>query len=98
MPDDEKVKAALDDFENEKFADAKDKLADVVKSKRDEFLKKELKLQKDISPKEEEPEGDEEEKEEEPEGDEEEPEDKDEKKKMRKRVAKAIKKKQKEED
>jgi len=94
--DDERVKAALDDFENDKFADAKDKLADVVRKKRDDFLKKELKLQKDISPKEE-PKGDDDQ-EEELEGDLEGADDDDEEKKaMRKRVSKALKKKQEEE-
>lgn len=51
MPlDDEKVKAALDDFEADKFLDAKDKLSAEIARARDEFLQKALELKGEINP------------------------------------------------
>lgn len=92
--DSEKVKDALDDFEDDKFTDAKEKLSDVIGKARDEFLKKALNL-KGEPEKREEPED---EKEKEETKDDAEKEDasskEDEKKARKKRVSKAIKKKQ----
>ncbi len=51
MPlDDEKVKAALDDFEADKFLDAKEKLSAEIARARDEFLQKALELKGEINP------------------------------------------------
>ena len=96
MPvDDEKVKAALDDFEEEKFSDAKEKLSAEIKKAKNEFLKDKLKLKGDVEDVEDEEEKEEEgEKEEKGEDEKEEKEEKKEKKATKKRVAKAIKKKQ----
>ena len=89
--DSEKVKDALDDFENDKFSDAKEKLSDVVKNARDEFLKKTLKLKGDKEEKKDDVKDDE--KDVDADSDEKD----DEKMKRKKRVSKAIKKKEKEE-
>lgn len=93
MPmDDEKVKAALDDFEEEKFSDAKEKLSAEIKKAKNEFLKDKLKLKSDVEDVEDEKDEEgEDEKDEKGDGEEEEKEDK---KATKKRVAKAIKKKQ----
>lgn len=99
MPvDDEKVKDALDDFEDDKFSDAKEKLAGEIKKVRDEFLKSKLKLQKDLEGK---PEEEEEDSKDDAEGEDEDSKEKDQdqddadddKQKRKKRVSKAIKKK-----
>jgi len=96
MPvDDEKIKAALDDFEDEKFSDAKDKISGEVKKLRDEFLKDKLKLKGDLADKEEEEEEkSDDDKDEKEEKSDDADDDKDDKKALKKRVAKAIKKKQ----
>ena len=47
---DEKVKAALDDFEADKFLDAKEKLSAEIARARDEFLQKALELKGEINP------------------------------------------------
>lgn len=48
--DKEKIKKALDHFENDKFVDAKDIISQEIKGKRDEFIKDKLGLQNDINP------------------------------------------------
>ena len=103
MPlDDEKVKAALDDFEADKFLDAKDKLSAEIARARDEFLQKALELKGEISP---DPEEEDDEKDEN--GDEngdddddngDEDEDDEEKKKRKERVKARLAAKKKEED
>lgn len=95
--DNEKVKDALDDFEDDKFTDAKEKLSDVIGKARDDFLKKALNL-KGEPEKKEEPEDKEDEKEEKETKDDAKEKDasskEDEKKANKKRISKAIKKKQ----
>ena len=95
MPvDDEKVKDALDDFEDDKFTDAKEKLASEIGKARDEFLKAKLKLQQDLEDKAEKEEEDSKDDAEYKDDDsEEEDETGDDKKKRKKRISKAIKKK-----
>ena len=97
--DDEKVKDALDDFEDEKFSDAKEKIAGEIKKARDDFLKAKLQLQKDLEDREEKEEDaqDDAEGEDEDSDEEEEESDDDKKKERKKRISKAIKKKQEEE-
>lgn len=48
--DDNVIKSALDDFENDSFIDAKEKLKGEISKARDEFLKQKLGLEKDITP------------------------------------------------
>jgi hypothetical protein len=51
MPlDDKIIKAALDDFEADKFLDAKEKLSAEIARARDEFLQKALELKGEINP------------------------------------------------
>ena len=88
--DDEKIKAALDDFEDDNFLDAKEKLSKEIAKARDEFLEKALELKDKLNPEEEEEEEEEKEEEEE---EEEEEEDEEEKAKRRKRVQQSLKKK-----
>jgi hypothetical protein len=57
--DKEKIKKALDNFENDKFVDAKEIIAQEIKDKRNEFLKNKLGLNKDFEPKQKEENGDE---------------------------------------
>jgi hypothetical protein len=102
MPlDDEKIKAALDDFEADKFLDAKDKLSAEIARARDEFLQKALELKGEINP---DPEEEEDEKEEEDAEDDSEDEDEDseeedeEKRKRKERVKARLAAKKKEED
>jgi len=45
------VKQVLDDFENDDFVGAKEKLQDLVRTARDVRLKEKLGLEKDINPK-----------------------------------------------
>ena len=68
MPvDDEKIKGALDDFENDEFLSAKEKLSAEIARVRDEFLEKALELRGKIG--DEEPEDDSEEEDDELEAD-----------------------------
>lgn len=46
--DNEKIKQALDSFENDKFTDAKDVLSQEIKDRRDDFLQKKLELKDGI--------------------------------------------------
>jgi len=92
MPlDDEKVKAALDDFEADKFLDAKDKLSAEIARARDEFLQKALELKGEINPdpEEEDDETEEEEAEDDTEEEDEDSEEEDEEKRKRKERVKA---------
>lgn len=100
MPvDDEKIKAALDDFEDDNFLDAKEKLAKEIAKARDEFLEKALELKNKLNPEPEEDEEETEEPEDDPEDEDEDPEDEDkEKEERRKRVQKSLKKKEKEDE
>jgi len=51
MPvDKEKIKAALDSFEEDSFTDAKDILKGEISKHRDGWLKDKLELQNDINP------------------------------------------------
>lgn len=45
------VKEVLDDFENDNFVGAKEKLQDLVRNARDTYLKGKLGLEKDVTPK-----------------------------------------------
>ena len=47
--DNEQIKKALDNFENDKFTDAKDVLSKVISDKRDSYLKDKLGLKNDIN-------------------------------------------------
>ena len=47
--DNDKIKKALDHFENDEFVDAKEILTKEIKSKRDEFVKDKVGLKDDIS-------------------------------------------------
>jgi hypothetical protein len=49
--DKEKIKKALDHFENDEFVDAKDIISQEIAGKRDEFIKDKLGLANDINPK-----------------------------------------------
>ena len=49
--DKEKIKKALDHFENDEFVDAKDIISQEISGKRDEFIKDKLGLSNDINPK-----------------------------------------------
>lgn len=46
----EKIKKALDHFENDEFVDAKDIIKQEISGKRDEFIKDKLGLANDINP------------------------------------------------
>jgi len=48
--DKEKIKAALDDFEDDKFSDAKDILKGEISKQKNEWLKSKLELKDDIDP------------------------------------------------
>lgn len=48
--DDEKIKAAIDSFEEEDFMTSKDVLSGEIKTARDVFLKDKLGLEDDITP------------------------------------------------
>ena len=48
--DKEKIKAALDDFEDDKFSDAKDVLKGEISKHKNEWLKSKLELKDDIDP------------------------------------------------
>jgi hypothetical protein len=92
MPlDDEKVKAALDDFEADKFLDAKDKLSAEIARARDEFLQKTLELKGEINPdpEEEEDETEEDDTEDDTEDEDDDSEEEDEEKRKRKERVKA---------
>lgn len=62
MPiDREKIKKALDDFENDDFVSSKEKLKDEIKKAKEEYVKNKTGIEKDLSPhKEEEESGDDE--------------------------------------
>lgn len=49
--DKEQIKKAIDNFEKDKFTDAKEIIAKEIADKRDEFLKDKLDLSNDINPK-----------------------------------------------
>ena len=52
MPiDNEKIKSALDDFENDDFISAKDTLKQEIKGAISDFFKEKLDLQNDLEPK-----------------------------------------------
>lgn len=52
MPiDKEKIKTALDDFENDNFIDAKDNLKAEIKGVVSDYFKDKLELQNDLEPK-----------------------------------------------
>ena len=52
MPiDNEKIKSAMDDFENDNFIDAKDTLKAEIKGAISDFFKEKLDLQNDLEPK-----------------------------------------------
>lgn len=62
MPvDKEKIKKALDDFENDDFVSSKEKLKDEIKKAKEEYVKDKTGLEKDLSPQEQEEEEEEEE-------------------------------------
>jgi len=49
MPiDQEAIKKAIDDFEDDKFVDAKEKIQKEIRKVKNEFLKKKLDLKKEI--------------------------------------------------
>ena len=48
--DKEKIKKALNDFESERYMDAKDALTGEVRKARDSFIKNKLGLKQDINP------------------------------------------------
>jgi len=97
MPvDDEKIKGALDDFENDEFLSAKEKLSAEIARVRDEFLEKALELRGKIG--DEEPEDDSEEEDADDENGDDDDEDDDEKAKRRERLRKARLDKQKDEE
>ena len=45
------VKSALDDFENDDFLSAKEKIQGIIKDKKNTYLKNKLELKNDIEPK-----------------------------------------------
>lgn len=49
--DNEKIRKAIDSFEDDKFTDAKDALKSEIAGKRDSFLKDKLGLKGEVSPK-----------------------------------------------
>jgi hypothetical protein len=48
--DTEKIKKALDHFENDEFVDAKEILQQEIKKAKNEFVKNKLELKQDIEP------------------------------------------------